>query len=352
MVVGAVLILVIAGVVLWWLMRDTEQEDSALTTNSADDDQDSSTVEGIKLDPAKNYGVKYADGLLPVGDSKYVTDGAKKGYIYMCNANFVPADQAGAQTRGPWFVNNNTQWDINKKVEVQGNVNWDQNITVEIKSGKRVVTTNDLPDHHTGVFPVSNSDPAYNYDRNPNSIKGQSFVYSLTEKPAYGSPQCMGGEVGIMLTGTAIFNGFDAGGRDAGAWEVQDSCDGHPQSAGAYHYHTLSRCIKDISVQTIIGYALDGFPITGPKVDEGSILTTDDLDECHGIVSDITVDGKKLTTYHYVMTQDFPYSASCFRATAINPPGQQEGQTGSNQQGQSSQGGQQPPPPGSQPPPQ
>jgi len=24
--------------------------------------------------------------------------------------------------------------------------------------------------------------------------------------------------------------------------------------------------------------------------------------------------------YHYVMTQDFPYSVSCFRGTATNPP--------------------------------
>jgi hypothetical protein len=132
----------------------------------------------------------------------------------------------------------------------------------------------------------------------------------------------MGGEVGVMLTGVAIFNGFDAGGRDAGAWEVQDSCGGHPQKSGEYHYHTLSSCIKDISVKTVIGYALDGFPITGPTVAPNNILTTADLDECHGITSSYMVDGKTVTGYHYVMTQDFPYSVSCFRAQAIKPPGQ------------------------------
>jgi hypothetical protein len=81
-------------------------------------------------------------------------------------------------------------------------------------------------------------------------------------------------------------------------------------------------------VATVIGFALDGFPITGPKVGESSILTTGDLDECHGIVSDIILDGKKTTKYHYVMTQDFPYSVSCFRAQPIQAPGQHISQPG------------------------
>ncbi len=360
-VIGAifVLILLIAVGVTWWLATNNAKEPK--TSNSTTDESNStssettqSSVEGLKLDVAKNYGDKYANGLLPVGDNKYTTDGAKKGYVYMCNANFVPSSQAGAQTRGPWFTNNNTQWDINKKVAVKGNVMWQQNITVKIENGKRVVTTNDLPDHHTGVFPVASSDPAYSYDRNPNSISTQSLIYSLTASPTYGSPQCMTGEVGVMLTGIALFNGFDAGGRDAGAWEVQDSCDGHPQSHGEYHYHTLSRCITDVGVGTVIGFALDGFPITGPKVGDKNYLTTDDLDECHGTVSEITLDGKKTTMYHYVMTQDFPYSASCFRATAIKPPGQSETTGGTSQQtqqgGQQNSGGQMPPPPGGQKP--
>jgi hypothetical protein len=34
-------------------------------------------------------------------------------------------------------------------------------------------------------------------------------------------------------------------------------------------------------------------------------------------VSDVLVDGEVVTTYHYVMTQDFPYSVSCFRAAPM-----------------------------------
>jgi len=31
----------------------------------------------------------------------------------------------------------------------------------------------------------------------------------------------------------------------------------------------------------------------------------------------VKINGKKVTTYHYVMTQDFPYSVSCFRAEPV-----------------------------------
>jgi hypothetical protein len=279
------------------------------------------TVAGdVVLDPAKNYGNKYANGILPVGDSKYVTTGATAGSIYLCRA---PGGGGGAGSRGPWFSSDGKTYDMNKKVSVSGEVKWEGSMTMTIADGKRVIKTNDLPkDHTTGVFPVASSDPAYQYDRNPNSIKSQSLTYTVNASPTrLSTPACMGGEVGVMTTGVSLFNAFDAGGRDAGAWETQDGCEGHPQMSGQYHYHTLSSCIADVGVSKVIGYALDGYPITGPKVGEGNILTTSDLDVCHGLTSEVELDGKKVTTYHYVMTQDFPYSASCFRAEAARAPG-------------------------------
>jgi hypothetical protein len=285
---------------------------TAIATNPAQ------TTE-LRLDPNGSYGNDYADGILPVGDGRYVTDGAKTGFVYVCRA---PLGGGGAQTRGPWFVDDNTQYDLNKKVAVQGTVHWDGTYTVTVDGTARVITTNDLPhDHTTGVFPVQPSDPAFQYDRNPNRIAAQSLTYRLPATPTVNAQVgCVGGEVGVMATGVALFDAFDAGGRDAGAWEVQDGCDGHPQMSSEYHYHTLSSCIQDASVTTVIGWALDGFPITGPQVSPGNVLTTSDLDECHGITSTITVDGRAVTTYHYVMTRDFPYSVSCFRGTAISPP--------------------------------
>ncbi len=330
LIISLAIIFIAAGASYWLLKPDNSTGNNLVNTPT----EQKQVAQGLELDPNKNYGDKYKNGILPVGDKKYTTDAAKKGYIYLCNANFVPESQAGATARGPWFIGT-TQWDINKKSMVNGQVDWTEQFSMSIASGKRVLTTNNLPDHHTGTYPVASSDPAYQYDRNPNSIKAQSLTYSLNANPTYGDPNCAGGEVGIMLTGVGIYNGFDAGGRDAGAWEVQDSCDGHPQNKGAYHYHTLSRCIKDVGVSKVIGFALDGFPITGPKVGEGNYLTTDDLDECHGITSEIILDNKKVKMYHYVMTQDFPYSVSCFRSKAEKAPGLPEnaGQQGSQPTG-------------------
>ncbi|HWB39181.1 MAG TPA: YHYH protein [Candidatus Saccharimonadales bacterium] len=283
------------------------------------------TAHGLQLDPSKNYGNKYANGILPVGDGKYSTTTAKKGYVYACSqyAQNLTSSQGGAGTRGPWFMDNNTEYDVNKKTHVNGSVMWQASFTEKLSGNTRTLITNDLPDHPTGIFPIANTDPAYAYDRNPNTIKGQTLTFALPANPTYGDPSCMGGQSGIMLTGVALFNAFDAGGRDAGAWEVQDKCSGHPEKEGEYHYHTLSACIKDVGVSNVIGFALDGFPITGPKVGTNNYLTTSDLDECHGITSQITLDGKKATMYHYVMTEDFPYSVSCFRGSAIQPPGLQ-----------------------------
>lgn len=277
-------------------------------------------VTDLVLDVDANYGDEYADGILPVGDGLVVTDGPQKGYVYLCNEG---GEGGGASQRGPWFVNNNTEYDINAKIAVEGEVEWEGAYVVSLDGDERVISTNAVPDDHpTGQFPVAPGDPAYEYDRNPNSIEEQTLDYRLAALPALlEEPACMGGEAGVMVTGVGLFNAFDAGNRDAGAWETQDGCDGHPEITGQYHYHTLSSCIDDIGVSTVIGFALDGFPITGPMIDDGNILTTDDLDECHGITSTVEIDGEQVETYHYVMTQDFPYSVSCFRATPSDPPG-------------------------------
>ena len=324
-VLGAIGLVIIAALVVGMrLGQRTPAKPVASTTKPKAAATAKSNLPGLQLDASKNYGNKYANGVLPVGDNKYVTDTPKAGYIYVCSgyAQNIKTQSGGAGRQGPWFSADGTTYDLNKKLHVNGSVSWQRQFSDQVSGSTRTIITNDLPSHPTGIFPIQASDAAYAYDKNPNSIKAQSLTYSLTTGPTYGTtPHCMGGQSGVMLTGVALFNGFDAGGRDAGAWEVQDNCDGHPESQGQYHYHTLSSCIKDTSVKTVIGYALDGYPITGPKVGDGNILTTSDLDECHGLTSQINVDGKTVTSYHYVMTQDFPYSVSCFRFTPIDPPG-------------------------------
>lgn len=260
-------------------------------------------------------GNPYLSGNLPIGDGRYTTSGPKLGYVYLCSAH---KDRGGADVAGPWI--HDTVWNILEKIHVSGAVSWpNARFSDTVVGESRTLSGNALPiAHDTGVFPVATDDPAYAYDRNPNFINAQNITKRLPARPVYSeTPYCMGGEVGIMLSGVPLFNAFDAELRDAPAHELQDSCDGHPQVSGEYHYHGLSSCIKDISVTTVIGYAYDGFPITGPLVAKNKYLTTEDLDVCHGLSSEIMQDGKKVVSYHYVMTQDFPYSVSCFRGKPV-----------------------------------
>jgi len=234
-------------------------------------------------DLQKIAGNKYAPGELPLGDGRYVLDAPRKGYIYLCHK--FGNNAGGAGRDGNWI--HGTTWNLREKISVQGHVLWDQaQFSTMLASGERLISGNGLPEHATGIFPIQSNDPAYAYDRNPNRILPQNVNESLPVDPTYTDPPfCMGMEVGYMLDGVPLFNGFDAGLRDAAAHEVQDSCQGHPQVTGSYHYHSLSSCIQDVSEKTVIGYALDGFPITGPFVVAGKYLTTDDLDVCHAIIS-------------------------------------------------------------------
>lgn len=276
----------------------------------------------------KMASVTFPAGAVPLGDMKYTTTGPKKGYIYLCN---VPhQEDGGAQAAGPWIDVPNATWNFKKKLPVSGDVSWpNATFTASISGTQRILTGNGLPiSHTTGAFPVPRTDAVYAYDRNPNTISAQTLRESIPANPVYNStPNCMGMEVGVMTTGVPLFNGFDAGLRDAPAHEAQDHCDGHPQMNGQYHYHNLSNCLRSKKVTDVVGYALDGFPITGPYVDNKKYLTTDDLDVCHGITSPIYEKGKLVTKYHYVLTHDFPYSVSCFRGTPsrTGPGGTQGG---------------------------
>ena len=150
-----------------------------------------------------------------------------------------------------------------------------------------------------------------------------------------------------MNDGVWLFDGFDAENRDALAHEMQDNHDGHPNQEG-YHYHGFTSSIKTIPVSTVTGFALDGFPITGPLLPSGKYLTTSDLDECHGMTSTIMLDGASVLMYHYVLTPDFPYSVSCFKGTSTFKPSPQTNSSGQGN-GQAStqqiQGGTPPAPP-------
>jgi hypothetical protein len=281
---------------------------------------------------AKTSTVKKPDlTKLPLGDGKTTTSGPKRGYIYSCRA--YTGQGGGAGVDGPWI--GSKTFDYTRKAIVDGKVSWpNAKVSFSASGGNLRVTGNSLPvGATTGKFPISSSDDAYAYDRNPNSISSQTVNLALPSNPKKASsPQCMGGEVGIATNGVPIFTAVDAGGRDAVAHETQDSCAGHPQMSGIYHYHSGSPClIKGSKAKGLVGWALDGFPIFGPRDSNGNYLTNADLDACHGRTETVKLNGRTATTYVYRVTYEFPYTAGCFRGTPAQMqviPGQAGGPPG------------------------
>ena len=267
---------------------------------------------------------------LPVGDDR--VSSSETGVGLLCTT--MPGGGGGAPTQGPWFNGDGT-FDDEAKYVVEGEVEWPHELDVTVEGETRLLTGNGLPDHTTGVFPVEAGTQAAEIDPNPNSITEQSYTLELPAVPTLADePQCLGGEAGMLLTGVLLKNAVDAELRDAVAWEVQDSCDGHPHGGGVYHYHSVTDCIADEADgahSELVGYALDGFGIFGHYGENGETLTNDDLDECHGHTHEIEWDGETVEMYHYHATFEFPYTVGCFRGTTVArgpgapvgpPPGQ------------------------------
>ena len=253
---------------------------------------------------------------LPLGDNLKST-GPQKGHLWPCHLDSEPG---GAFKDGPWLDKQAGTYDRTTKPHVPGDVKWPHQFSINIVYGMRVFTGNDLPDHGTGIYPIPSDSAAFQYDRNPNAIKQQKMSFNLVAEPQIAArASCAPGAVGILLSGVALFSGIDAPGRDAMAHEVQDKCDGHPQVSGVYHYHVVSPCVSDKrqadGSSSLVGYAIDGFGIYGSYAAGGKKLDSKDLDECHGIRSDVLWDGTVVNLYHYVATDDFPYSVGCLRGT-------------------------------------
>jgi hypothetical protein len=255
-----------------------------------------------------------ADDSLPLGDG-HISAAPQVGYLFSCQTQF---NGRGAMHTGEW-VQGDT-WIPSRKPAVQGSVSWPGSaISIDLEGGKRVIRANDLPKHPTGIFPIQPSDPAYQFDRNPNSIQSQRILLTLPMEPtAAAVPTCVPmGMIGFALDGVAIFNAVDAAGHDAVAHEVQDQCDGHPQHEGQYHYHGPSPCMTDAAGAAgkhsdLVGYALDGYGIYGLHGEDGKVLHDSDLDACHGHTHAVMWDGKLTVIYHYHLTPEYPYTLGCF----------------------------------------
>jgi hypothetical protein len=255
---------------------------------------------------------------LALGDGKRSTSGPRRGWVYSCRSRF---GGGGATGTGTWI--NGTRWDLTEKPTVDGRVSWSgARLKVRRVGRRRRLSGNGLPRHTTGIYPIRTSDDAYAFDRNPNRIGAYALRVNLPANPRRAKrASCVGlGTIGVLNSGAALFNALDGPGRDAVAHEIQDRCGGHPERTGVYHYHSLPICWGNGSTKRHsrrIGWALDGFPIYGPRGWGGRYMRNASLDACHGHTHKIWLNGRHRRRYHYHATLEYPYTLGCFRGTPV-----------------------------------
>ena len=243
--------------------------------------------------------------------------------LWLCG---VPPNGKGNADARDWSNVDGT-WDFTRKPVVPGSVALKSQFKVALDGkGNRVITGNALPSTPAGVFPIDPGTVAYRYDRNPSHIEAHDVSLTFPAVPKAGSPTCLPyGATGISLTGGAIYHGASTLGNDAAEHEMLDACGGQSDGSFTYHTHFLTDCLLDAldtcapGHSALMGYMMDGFGIYGPRGEDGKVLWSKDLDECHGHTHPVMWDGQMTSLYHYHWTYDFPYNAGCFRGTPVKP---------------------------------
>ena len=179
-----------------------------------------------------------------------------------------------------------------------------------------VVQTQDIPNHKSPYFAASDArhvaGPA-GFVQNPNSIAAQNYVLKIPAQPTCASTTTDTAldAIGVATNGVVFFNQYAAGNAPLTNEIISfDQFSGHPAQQNNYHYHKEPVYLTASSASALVGWALDGFPVYGPKNPDGS---TPVLDKCNGQFS-ITPEFPS-GIYHYHATAVSPYLIGCYAGT-------------------------------------
>jgi YHYH protein len=182
------------------------------------------------------------------------------------------------------------------------------------------IKTNGTPDHKSAYYPTTNSlYEAYsgttfggnNFVKNPNTIATQSFTFKIPLNPAVASNHAATplGAIGVALNGVALYNQYAGPNNQVLTSEIAsfDKYYGHPTATSQYHYHVEPLYLTTVksTKSGLMGFLLDGFPVYGPQEENGSSITSSQLDVYHGHTH-ATIDFPN-GIYHYHFTADAPY---------------------------------------------
>ena len=146
------------------------------------------------------------------------------------------------------------------------------------------------------------------FHQNPNEIGAQNYTFRIPLNPQVDESHSATplGPIGVALNGVAIFNQYAAPGDDLSE-EINtfDHYNGHPTGTQAYHYHVEPLYLTNtLGQDALLGFLLDGFPLYGP-VENGEVITNDDLDAYHG--HEHATPEFPEGIYHYHVTAEDPY---------------------------------------------
>lgn len=170
-----------------------------------------------------------------------------------------------------------------------------------ISGQNREIYTNMCPNHYSGCQKRQCDGTVSESIENPTT-------WTIPAYPVLGTSSywfdvlCYGGPVGIALNGANIYSQFDGHPEDCGDAVQSESstfdlCGGHADFSDYYHYHIPPTCLIDQlgdmpdGHSPQVGWAIDGFPIYGPKGPSGVDMypcthsnadSTYCLDECNG----------------------------------------------------------------------
>jgi hypothetical protein len=250
---------------------------------------------------------------------------------------YVVGQQIGrtlTQADTPW-VKDGDRVVISEIEKVPGKVKMKSVFKITETKTTRTFTGNGIPNFPIGRFPIPKNSSAYSYygvlPSSPpyaNAAEIPALPYDLKVKlpknpKIAAKPSCFRElTIGVALVGAAwhaeVAVDANANAYDPNTALPTDRCFGHPY-ATQYHVHGYSwKCMdkgKPGKPSPLVGYALDGFGIYGPRGADGKLVTNAELDECHGRVGEVMFNGKKQMMYHYVLNNEYPYSIGCFRGT-------------------------------------
>jgi hypothetical protein len=236
----------------------------------------------------------------------------------MAAALFVLRSSTHAQTATPT---------VDEAKKAATNAGWGKNTSIEFdKDNNAIIRSNGLPNHE--VLPVYQAVSVIdNKSTYPIKLQEQHMKITIPLQPKLADKKTDAkiGLIGIAISGALIYSPFEADGKTMALSQKDlvvdgipffDACNGHPNPfAVQYHYHGIPYCVtekidKKGEPSHLLGYMLDGFPVYGPQGKDGKILTPKDLDECNGIFS--ATPEFPNGVYHYVMTEEPPYTMPCF----------------------------------------